>query len=104
MKIIDGNNESQEEGTGTIEYKEVSFSYPKSKSAVLDSISFKINQGETVAIVGATGCGKSTLVNLMIRMYDTTSGSVLIDGVDVKDYMLVELRDKISLNQIDDIY
>ena len=97
LEIIDGNNESEEEGTGTIEYKEVSFSYPKSKSAVLDSVSFKINQGETVAIVGATGCGKSTLVNLMIRLYDPTNGQVLINGKDVKDYSLVDLRDKIAI-------
>jgi ATP-binding cassette subfamily B protein len=99
VTILDGEKETllAEEIKGVIEYSNVCFSYPKSKSMVLDDISFKINQGETIAIVGATGCGKSTLVNLMIRMYDTTSGSVLIDGVDVKDYKLVELRDKISL-------
>ena len=97
LEIIDGNNETLEEGAGTIEYKTVSFSYPKSKSAVLDDVSFKINQGETVAIVGATGCGKSTLVNLMIRLYDPTSGQVLINGKDVKDYSLVDLRDKIAI-------
>ena len=97
LEIVDGNNESSEDSVGTIEYKEVSFSYPKSKSAVLDTVSFKINQGETVAIVGATGCGKSTLVNLMIRLYDPTSGQVLINGKDVKDYSLVDLRDKIAI-------
>ena len=97
LEIVDGNNESTEDSVGTIEYKEVSFSYPKSKSAVLDTVSFKINQGETVAIVGATGCGKSTLVNLMIRLYDPTSGQVLINGKDVKDYSLVDLRDKIAI-------
>ena len=99
VTILDGEKETllAEEIKGVIEYSNVCFSYPKSKSMVLDDISFKIKQGETIAIVGATGCGKSTLVNLMIRMYDTTSGSVLIDGVDVKDYKLVELRDKISL-------
>jgi ATP-binding cassette subfamily B protein len=97
LDIIDGDNESEEEVVGTIEYKDVSFSYPKSKSPVLDGVSFKVNQGETVAIVGSTGCGKSTLVNLIIRLYDPTNGQVLINGKDVKDYKLVDLRDKISI-------
>ena len=97
LEIVDGQNLSEEELVGTIEYKNVSFSYPKSKSPVLDNISFKVNRGETVAIVGATGCGKSTLVNLMIRLYDPTSGQVLINGKDVKDYKLVDLRDKTAI-------
>ena len=98
LEIIDGEYvEKDNELVGTIEYKNVSFAYPKSRSNVLDDISFKVNQGETVAIVGATGCGKSTLVNLMIRLYDVTGGQVLIDGVDVRDYKLVDLRDKIAI-------
>ena len=96
VMIADGNGDLSKE-RGVIEYRKVCFGYPKSKSKVLDNISFKINQGETIAIVGATGCGKSTLVNLMIRMYDATEGEVLIDGINVKDYKLTELRDKISL-------
>ena len=98
LEIVDGEYQTEESDLiGTIEYKNVSFAYPKSNSNVLDDISFKVNRGETVAIVGATGCGKSTLVNLMIRLYDVTGGEVLIDGVNVKDYNLVELRDKIAI-------
>ena len=97
LDIVDGQCAQETTSEGTIEYKNVSFAYPKSRSNVLDDISFKVNQGETVAIVGATGCGKSTLVNLMIRLYDVTAGQVLIDGVDVRDYKLVDLRDKIAI-------
>ena len=98
LEIIDGNLEEVNTSLkGTIEYKNVVFGYPKSQSNVLDGISFKVNQGETVAIVGATGCGKSTLVNLMIRLYDVCSGEVLINGINVKDYELVTLRDKIAI-------
>ena len=80
-----------------IEFKNVSFKYPQGKNKVLDDISFKINKGETIAIVGSTGCGKSTLVNLMVRFYDVTSGQILVDGIDVKDYDLNLLRQKIGL-------
>ena len=80
-----------------IEFKNVSFRYPQGKNKVLDDISFKINKGETIAIVGSTGCGKSTLVNLMVRFYDVTSGQILVDGIDVKDYDLNLLRQKIGL-------
>ena len=98
LEITDGKHiEEEYTEKGVIEYKNVSFGYPKSQSNVLDDISFKVNPGETVAIVGATGCGKSTLVNLMIRFYDVTSGEILIDGVNVKDYKLTDLRDKIAI-------
>ena len=98
LDIVDGRiNEPSKRLKGVIEYKHVSFGYPKSQSNVLDDISFKINQGETVAIVGATGCGKSTLVNLMIRLYDVTGGKVLINGISVKDYKLADLRDMIAI-------
>ena len=98
LEITDGKHiEEEYTEKGVIEYKNVSFGYPKSQSNVLDDISFKVNPGETVAIVGATGCGKSTLVNLMIRLYDVTSGEILIDGVNVKDYKLTDLRDKIAI-------
>lgn len=82
---------------GTIEFKNVSFAYNDSSENTLNDISFKINKGETLAIVGATGSGKTTLVNLMLRFYDVTDGEVLVDGVNVKDYKLKELRDKIAI-------
>ena len=98
VKIIDGTVGVVDTNIkGVIEFNDVSFAYPKSKEAVLSHLSFKINQGETVAIVGATGCGKSTLVNLMVRFYDPTTGSILVDGIDAKDYKLETLRDKISI-------
>lgn len=82
---------------GTIEFKNVSFAYNDASENTLNDISFKINKGETLAIVGATGSGKTTLVNLMLRFYDVTDGEVLVDGVNVKDYKLKELRDKIAI-------
>ena len=98
LDIVDGKmKEIRTKKKGEIEYRHVCFAYPKSQRNVLDDISFKIHQGETVAIVGATGCGKSTLVNLMIRLYDVTSGKVLINGVSVRDYKLTDLRDKIAI-------
>ena len=97
LDIVDGTLDISDVTTsGVIEFKDVSFGYPSSNENVLNNVSFKINQGETVAIVGATGCGKSTLVNLLVRFYDVTSGEVLIDGYNVKDYKLVDLRDKIA--------
>lgn len=98
LDIVDGNTDISEiDGQGTIEFKNVCFKYPKSKSLVLNDVSFKINQGETIAVVGATGCGKSTLVNLMIRLYDTVSGEVIINGVNIKEFKLQQLRDKIAI-------
>lgn len=98
LDIVDGKMDVVDiKKNGSIEFQNVSFAYPKSKGMVLDDISFKINKGETVAIVGATGCGKSTLVHLIVRLYDTTSGDILIDGVNIKDYKLPQLRDKISI-------
>lgn len=86
-----------EKSEGTIEFKDVSFSYNDSSENTLTDISFKVNKGETLAIIGATGSGKTTIVNLMSRFYDVTSGEVLIDGVNVKDYRLYDLRNKIAL-------
>ena len=83
---------------GTIEFKNVSFAYPESDGqCVLEDISFKVNQGETLAIIGATGSGKSSLVHLIPRFYDVTGGEVLVDGINVKDYELTDLREKISI-------
>lgn len=82
---------------GEIEFKDVSFAYPETDSNVLSGISFKVNSGETVAIIGATGSGKSSLINLIPRFYDATDGEVLVNGTNVKDYNLKDLRDKIAI-------
>ena len=81
---------------GNIEFKNVSFKYPDAQEKVLNNISFKVNRGETVAFIGSTGCGKSTLVNLIPRFFDVTEGSLLVDNVDVRDYNQELLRDKVS--------
>ena len=81
---------------GTIEFKGVSFKYPDASEYLLEKISFKANQGETVAFIGSTGSGKSTLVNLIPRFYDATEGEVLVDGQNVKDYTQAELRNRMS--------
>ena len=83
---------------GEIEFKDVSFRYYKnSEDPVLDKISFKINAGETVGIIGSTGSGKTTLVSMIPRLYDPDEGSVLVDGIDVKDYSLYNLRESVSM-------
>ena len=81
---------------GTIEFSHVSFRYPDSKENVLTDISFRIGSGETVAVIGATGCGKTTLLNLVPRLYDATEGAVLVNGIDVKDYNIRGLRNLIG--------
>ena len=80
-----------------IEFRDVSFAYSKEDEPILKNISLKIEKGETIAIMGATGCGKSSLVNLIPRFYDADSGQILVDGIDVKDYPIKDLRDKISI-------
>ena len=82
---------------GTVEFKNVSFSYPKSEDGerVIQNVSFKINKGETIGILGATGSGKSSLVNLISRFYDATEGEVFVSGVNVKDYDLNTLREEL---------
>ena len=98
LEIVDGNLDvSTLTEKGTVEFKNVSFAYPNASGCVLENISFKVNQGETVAIVGATGSGKTSLVNLITRFYDVTDGEVLVDGVNVKEYKQVDLRDKIAI-------
>lgn len=81
---------------GIIEFDNVSFTYPNGEEAVLKNISFKAKKGETIAFIGSTGSGKSTLINLIPRFYDVTEGSIKIDGVDVRDYDLSTLRKKIG--------
>ena len=84
-KIIEGNIIKGNE-VGTVEFKNVSFKYPDAEEYVLENISFKVNKGETIAFIGSTGSGKSTLINLIPRFYDVTSGEILVDGINVKDY------------------
>lgn len=81
---------------GTVEFKNVSFKYPDAEEYLLEDISFTANKGETVAIIGSTGSGKSSLINLVPRFYEATKGSVLVDGVDVRDYKLESLNEKIG--------
>lgn len=81
---------------GTIEFKNVSFKYPDAEAYVLEDISFKVNKGETVAFIGSTGSGKSTLINLIPRFFDATQGEVLVDGENVKNYKIEELNNKLG--------
>ena len=81
---------------GTVEFRDVSFTYPDSREAMLEHVSFKVEPGQTMAFIGATGSGKSTLINLVLRFYDATDGQVLVDGHDVRDYTLKSLRDRIG--------
>ena len=96
--ITDGAEIGGAEEKGSIEFKNVSFSYPGTDGqCVLENISFKVQPGETLAIIGATGSGKSSLVHLIPRFYDVTEGEVLVDGVNVKQYNTKALRDKIAI-------
>ena len=81
---------------GTVEFRNVSFKYPGTSGDVLHDVSFTASKGETVAIIGATGSGKTTAVDLIPRLYDATEGQVLVDGVDVREYRLQDLRDRIG--------
>ncbi|MFI3229760.1 MAG: ABC transporter ATP-binding protein, partial [Bacillota bacterium] len=94
--IIDGDGVGETETKGKIEFKDVCFKYPDSADNVLEGISFVANKGETVAIIGSTGSGKSTLINLIPRFYDATSGQILVDDIDVKQYTQKELRNKLG--------
>lgn len=94
--VSDGKGVAHTDTTGEIEFKNVCFKYPDAADYVLKDISFKAKQGETVAIIGSTGCGKSTLINLIPRFYDATEGEVLVDGENVKDYTLEQLHNKIG--------
>ncbi len=94
--IKDGNFSGSTKDKGIVEFKNVSFKYPDGEEYLLKDISFKVKSGETIAFIGSTGSGKSTLINLVPRFYDTTDGEVLIDGINVKDYKLETLNDKIG--------
>ncbi len=94
--IIDPVNPIVPERLGTIEFDDVSFHYPDAEENILEHISFKANQGDTIAIIGQTGCGKTSLVQLLDRLYDATSGSIKIDGVDVKDFSQKDLHSRIG--------
>ena len=94
--IVDGEGVGECEAEGEVEFRNVSFTYPGGSGSVLTDISFTAKKGETVAIIGSTGAGKTTLVNLIPRLYDASEGTVLVDGVDVKEYKLDELYKRIS--------
>ncbi len=97
ITIKDGKiNSDKTEERGTVEFKNVSFQYPDGEEYVLKDVSFKANKGETVAFIGSTGSGKSTLINLVPRFYDATEGEVLVDGINVKDYTQDFLHNKIG--------
>ncbi len=96
-RIVDGKETQGKPGMkGEIEFRDVSFRYPDADGDTIHHISFTAHHGQTVALIGATGCGKSSIINLIPRLYDATSGQVLVDGVDVRDYTQDSLRSKIG--------
>lgn len=97
LSVTDGMvTETPENISGELEFKNVSFRYPGAEECALENISFTAHRGETVAFIGATGCGKSTLINLVPRFYDATEGEITVDGVNVRDYTQYALRNKIG--------
>ena len=96
ITVIDGSFEGKTETIGEVEFKNVSFKYPDADEYVLKDISFKANRGDTVAFIGSTGSGKSTLINLVPRFYDATEGEVLVDGINVKEYKQEILHNKLG--------
>lgn len=96
VRVIDGTFNGETKEIGTIEFKNVSFKYPDADEYLLKNISFKAEKGETIAFIGSTGSGKSSLINLIPRFYDVTKGTVLVDGVNVKKYRLDCLNNKIG--------
>ena len=96
ISVKSGDFDGTTKETGLVEFKDVSFKYPDADEYLLKNISFKVNKGETIAFIGSTGSGKSTLINLVPRLYDATDGEVLVDGVNVKEYKLSALNNKIG--------
>ena len=96
LSIEDGNGVTKTDLVGTVEFKNVSFKYPDADEYLLENISFKVEKGETIAFIGSTGSGKSSLINLVPRFYDVTDGEILIDGINVKNYTLEELHNKLG--------
>lgn len=96
LSIMDGTKSAPINQVGEVEFKNVSFKYPNAEEYVIENISFKAKRGETVAFIGSTGSGKSTLINLIPRFYDATSGEVLVNGMNVKDYKLFDLHNKLG--------
>ena len=94
---VTGGSDVTTENKGTIRFRNVSFKYPGNSTSVLKDINLDIKKGETIAVIGATGSGKTTLVNLIPRFYDTTEGDIFVDGISVKDYRLNDLRDKVTV-------
>lgn len=95
-KVQDGNGIKGDNLAGEIEFRNVSFRYPDAEMNTLENISFKVNKGQTIAFIGSTGSGKSTLVNLITRFYDASFGEVLIDGENIKNYKISDLNNKIG--------
>lgn len=96
ISIKEGTYDQETKEKGTVEFKNVSFKYPDADEYLLKDISFKVKQGETIAFIGSTGSGKSTLINLVPRFYDATEGEVLVDGINVKDYKTETLNNKLG--------
>lgn len=96
-ELKDGSFEGVTTEHGKIEFRDVSFAFPGTEQTVLKHINLTINPGETIAIMGATGCGKTALVSLIPRFYDVTEGTVLVDGIDVREYHQKDLREKIAI-------
>ena len=96
ISIKNGTFNGKTKEKGTIEFKNVSFKYPDADEYILKDISFKVKKGETIAFIGSTGSGKSTLINLVPRLYDVTDGEVFVDGVNVKEYDIKSLNNKIG--------
>ena len=96
ISIVDGDFDDETAEKGTVEFRNVSFKYPDAEEYLLRNISFKAEKGQTVAFIGSTGSGKSTLINLVPRFYDVTDGEVFVDGVNVKDYKQKALRRKLG--------
>ena len=97
IKIVSGTFDGKDlKEEGTVEFRDVSFKYPDADEYLLKNISFKVNKGETIAFIGSTGSGKSTLINLVPRFYDVTKGSILVDGIDIRDYDIEALNNKIG--------